>query len=136
MNERTISLSSMREQYNATYASLGRACDDLQAAGSVVEQLDPFLPDFQSGRDMLINAAILRSQAASALKAAFDLSAAASSFEALACVVSSSVAQAPAAEAATTRTSSVPAKAARVRSRKAKTERQSPRAASKRSVAP
>jgi hypothetical protein len=95
MDDRTITLGSLRDQYNATYAGLDRTCADLQSVCAIVGELDPFLPDFESGQDIRVSAATLRSQADHALKASLSLSAAASSFEALACVVSSSVEREP-----------------------------------------
>lgn len=90
---RVITLRALRNLYNETYASLERPCDDLQSVCAIVGELDPFLPDFESSASMSLNAATLRSQAKHAREAAEVLSAAASSFESLARLLSVSTDQ-------------------------------------------
>lgn len=90
---RVISLRAFRDMYNTTYASLDRVCDDLQSVCDAVSERDPFLPDFESSASMSLNAATLRAQAEAAWRAASVLSAAASSFESLARLLSASTDQ-------------------------------------------
>jgi hypothetical protein len=97
MTEQTLTLPAFRSLYNANYASLERACDDLQSVCAVVGELDPFMPDFESSVSIHLNAATLRAQATHALSAAAALASAASSFSVLAALAEASQAAVPVA---------------------------------------
>lgn len=95
MSSRTLTLKAFQELYNSAYATLDRACDDLQSVCAVVGDLDPMLPDFSACATMHLNAATLRAQANHAVSAALQFASVAASIQALAEVAEASLAALP-----------------------------------------